>query len=100
MIELRAAAYWITRRSLSSGAHSRDPLARMTAPTLAASQPRGIRHGLDRELRRAGDSGFERAQAVIDRDQVDDRAPGRDEILKRGPDLPECPDDLVHRAKG
>src|SRR5437868_3259287 len=45
------------------------------------------------------DLGLEAAQPHIDRNQLDDRAPGIDEILKRGPNLRECVQDLVHRTE-
>src|SRR6185437_11522042 len=62
-------------------------------------QPRRIGHGLDRGKWLAVKCGLECAQALINRDQVDDGAPGSDQILKRGSDLPERPDDLVHHAE-
>ena len=49
MIELRAAAYWITRRSLSPGGHPADPVAgddsdvwRSTIDVIARSAATGL----------------------------------------------------------
>src|SRR3954451_7786321 len=60
-----------------------------------------LRHRLclNRWQRIARDLGLKATQALINRNQFDDRAPGVDEILERSSDLPECPDDLVHCAE-
>src|SRR5438270_2196601 len=83
-------------KRLSDGAWRRPGFAMTTKIEL---QPRRIGHGLDRGKRLALERGLECTQALIDRDQVDDGAPGSDQILKRASDLPERPDDLVHGAK-
>src|ERR1700761_2312103 len=54
---------------------------------------------LDRWQRIAANLGLEAAQALIDRNQFDDRAPGIDEILERLPYLRERIQDLVHRSQ-
>src|SRR3954465_1758849 len=76
------------------------PPAMRVGPHLASqSQRRRLLRVLDRRRRLVADPGFEGAQPLIDRNQFDDGAPGVGEILKRGSDLPECIEDLVHRAE-
>src|ERR1700736_6647894 len=72
---------------------------RDTLPTPRSSQRLWLRPCLDRRQRLAADPGLKTPQPLIDRNQFDDRAPGVDEILERGPDLRERVQDLVHRTK-
>src|SRR4051794_17258646 len=55
----------------------------------SCSQCRRLGLALDRRQRIALDPGFETAQALVDRDQLDDGAPRVDQILERGSDLIE-----------
>src|SRR5687768_3629345 len=43
--------------------------------------------------------GLEGAQALVDRDQLDDGRPGQDQVLERGLDAAEGPHNLLHDAE-
>src|ERR1700692_1770421 len=69
-----------------------------TSP-IRLSQRLWLRPCLNRRQRFATDLGLKTPQPLIDRNQFDNRAPRIDKILKRGSDLREGIQDLVHRTE-
>src|SRR3979409_1335211 len=74
-------------------------VALLLAMTKLSSNPRRVCHLLDLLQRLADDRSLEGPQALIDRDQVDDRAPGSDEILEGAPDFRKRTHDLLKRPE-
>src|ERR1700730_1114400 len=68
-------------------------------PILRLSQRLWLRPRLNPRQRVATDLGLKTPHPLIDRKQFDDRAPRVDKILKRGSDLREGVQDLVHRTE-
>src|SRR4051812_8866756 len=69
------------------------------ATAKVTSNPGRLLHGFDSRQRRADDRRLERAQALVDREQVDDRGPGVDQYLERVSHLRERIQDLLHRTQ-
>ena len=69
------------------------------SPAPRLSQRPWFRPCLNRRQRFATDLGLKTTQPLIDRNQLDDRAPRVDKILKRGSDLRERIQNLVHRTE-
>src|SRR5271169_5585205 len=82
---------------------SRDSGSGANAPSRNDDQGNSQRHRLhlrlDRRQRLIMDLGLEAAQSLIDREQVDNGAPGIDEILEGTSDLRERRQDLLHYAE-